>query len=110
MALQATLKSDPPQHAIRQRLVAELTEHLRNAEAVLTSLHDAKRVAEQQCREFERADAIKAVTGVSAIERSIATTSRMIERIKRELAEVRDASSLSEIRCKAGLGSLTLVG
>jgi len=107
---QANLTTEQPQQAIRQRLVADLSDHLRKAEAVLKSLHEAKRVAEQQCRDFKRADAMKAVTGVSAIERSITTTSRMIERLKREIAEIRDASNLKEIRCKAGLGSLTLVG
>lgn len=106
----ANLTTEQPQQAIRQRLVTELTEHLRKAEAVLIALQDAKRVAEQQCRDSKRSDAIKAVTGVSAIERSIATTSRIIERLKREIAEVRDAACLPDVRCKAGLGSLTLVG
>ncbi len=91
----------------RHRLVAELHERLRSAEAVLRALHEAKTEADQQAKEFKRADAMKAVTGSSAIEQAIAATSRMIDRLKREVNEVRrTVTSLDSVRLDAGVTSL----
>ncbi len=105
-----TLKLDSAAPVSRQRLIVELTERLGKAEAVLHSLHDAKAQAEQQCKDLKRQDAMKSVTGVSAIERAIAATSRMVDLLKREISEARKGGSLAEMRPLAGLGSLTLVG
>ena len=82
----------------RQRIVAELKNRLDQAEAVLSALRDAKHEAESQCQEFKRADAMKSVTGTSAIERAIVATSRIIDLLKREIAESRRGLPLTEVR------------
>ncbi|MFG0294114.1 MAG: hypothetical protein ACF8MJ_13315, partial [Phycisphaerales bacterium JB050] len=58
-------------------------------------------------RVLKRADAMKAITGSSGIERAIAATTRMIERLKREVGEVRQAmSSIEPVRLDMGSASL----
>jgi uncharacterized protein YhaN len=92
------LISDQTSPSSHQRMIVELKNRLDQAEAVLTALRDAKREAESQCAEFKRADAMKSVTGTSAIERAIAATSRIIDLLKREIAESRRGLPLTEVR------------
>lgn len=103
---QPTLSVHP--QCSRQRMILELKDRLDKAEAVLVALRDAKQEAESQSRELKRADAIKSVTGTSAIERAIAATSRIIELLKREMAEIRRAMPVDSRR-GSSLESLSLV-
>ncbi|MFU8828211.1 MAG: hypothetical protein ACNA8P_02150 [Phycisphaerales bacterium] len=105
-----TVKADREKLTTRQRLVVELIDRLRRAEAVLRSLQEAKQEADRQAQELKRADAMKAVTGFSGIERAIQATSRMIDLIKREMGEARATLSQSEARRLEDLGTLSLVG
>ncbi|MFI4854842.1 MAG: hypothetical protein ACIAQF_07695 [Phycisphaerales bacterium JB065] len=101
------LKTDPDPNGSRLRLASELQDRLRKAEAVLRSLYEAKMEADHQAKVLKRADAMKAITGSSGIERAIAATTRMIERLKREVGEVRQAmSSIEPVRLDMGSASL----
>lgn len=107
---QIVLDTDRDLTGPRQRIVLELVERLGRAEAVLRSLHEAEQEADRQSREFQRADAMKTVTGTSGIERAIAATTRMVDLLKREISDARRAMSASEVRRLDDLGSLSLVG
>ena len=88
----------------------ELQARLRKAEAVLRSLYDAKREADRQAVEFKRADAMKAVTGTSAIERAIHATSRIVERLKREVSEASRSLAQGDSPRFRSTGELSLLG
>lgn len=94
----------------RQRIILELAERLRKAESVLRSLYEAKQEADRQCREFQRADVMKSVTGTSGIERAIAATTRMVDLLKREISDARKTLPTAEVRRLDDLGSLSLIG
>lgn len=94
----------------RHRLVLELQERLRKAEAVLRSLYEAKREADQQAVELKRTDAMKAVTGSSAIERAIQATTRMVDRLKREVSDARRGLSQQASARFDAAGELSLLG
>lgn len=106
----ATPNTSPePAGSTRPSVVAELQDRLRKAEAVLRSLHEAKREADEQARRLKRTDAMKAVTGSSAIDRAISATTRMIERLKREVSEAGRVLGVAEVNT-LDPGRLSLVG
>ena len=94
----------------RQSMFIELQERLRKAEAVLRSLYEAKLEADRQAVELKRADAMKAVTGSSAIERAIHATSRIVERLKREVGEARRSLTQQATSRFDAAGELSLLG
>lgn len=101
------LQTDPALDGSRLRLASELQDRLRKAEAVLRSLYEAKKEADYQATVLKRADVMKAITGSSGIERAIVATTRMIERLKREVGEIRQAvSSMDPVRLDMGTASL----
>jgi len=87
----------------RQRILVETTAARDKAEALLEGLLDARRRSEANLRELRRDDALKAVTGASAMDNAIASTKRMVDTLTRAIDEVRrdltdeDLALLNEI-------------
>ena len=79
----------------RRRVLDELCERLLHAEAVLHSLHCAKAESEERLASDNRADALKAVTGRSALETAIDSTRRLIDRLRTAINEAQAALSSS---------------
>lgn len=104
----ASHPNDRDKLTTRQRLVLELLDRLRKAEAVMRSLDEARREADQQARDLKRADVMKAVTGLSGIEKAMQATSRMVDMLKREISEASARLSQIEVRRLRDLGSLSL--
>lgn len=107
---QPTVRNDAGTHRDRHGVFIELQERLRKAEAVLRSLYDAKQEADRQAVELKRTDVMKAVTGTSAIERAIHATSRIVERLKREVSEAHRSLTQYEAARFDATGELSLVG
>jgi hypothetical protein len=59
------------------------------AEALLRALQDAKVDSEKRLTELKQPDALKAVTGRSAMDNAIASTQRMIETLNRAAGDLR---------------------
>lgn len=59
------------------------------AEALLRSLQDAKVESEKRLTDLKQPDALKAVTGRSAMDNAIASTQRMIETLNRASGDLR---------------------
>lgn len=72
----------------QQRLLIETNERRARAQELLKSLMRAKSECEEQMNRAQRSDAIKDVTGHSALERAIATTRRMIETLDQAIRDV----------------------
>lgn len=80
----STLTSMTP----RQRMVLETTSARDQAEALLRGLLTARERSEQYLVEAKKPDAIRSITGRSAMDNAIASTRRMIDTLNRTLAEL----------------------
>jgi hypothetical protein len=83
--------SETETRSMCKRLVDELRAKLHEAEALLRSLHRAKQESETRLSEENRADAMKLVTGRSAIESAIESTRHLIERLRSVIVEAQRA-------------------
>lgn len=90
----------------RQRILIETTAARDQAEALLRALLDAKSKSERRLAELKQTDALKAVTGRSAMDNAIATTQRMVETLNRSIGQLKlsepDADALEEPDRAAG--------
>ncbi len=78
----------------RQQALLQTLATRQNAEKLLASLLRAQTECDQQLQKERRADAMKAVTGASSLDRAIASTRRMIEQLDRSLEQMsRDLES-----------------
>ena len=77
-----------------QRILLETTAARDQAEALLRALLDAKSQSERRLAELKQPDALKAVTGRSAMDNAIANTQRMIETLNRSIGQLK--TTLSE--------------
>ncbi len=75
--------------ANRQRILLEFNTARDQAEALLRGLLDAKAQSEKHLAELRQPDALKAVTGKSAMDNAIASTQRMIETLNRATSELK---------------------
>lgn len=73
----------------RQRILVETAAARDKAEQLLRGLVDAKKQSEKYLADAKQTDAIKAVTGRSAIDNAIASAQRMHDSLSRALAELR---------------------
>lgn len=72
----------------RQRMVLETTSARDQAEALLRGLLTARERSEQFLVESKKTDAMKSITGRSAMDNAIASTQRMIDTLNRALTEL----------------------
>lgn len=72
------------------------------AEALLRALKDAKGESEKRLADLKQPDALKAVTGRTAMDNAIASTQRMIETLNRAATELKRELSEDELRDIAG--------
>lgn len=68
------------------------------AEALLRSLQDAKVESEKRLTDLKQPDALKAVTGRSAMDNAIASTQRMIETLNRASGDLRRELTEDELK------------
>ncbi|MFM9996757.1 MAG: hypothetical protein ACKVU4_13270 [Phycisphaerales bacterium] len=73
----------------RQRILLEITAARDQAEVLLRGLLDAKAQSERRLSELKQADALKAVTGKSAMDNGIASVQRMIETLNRVTGDLK---------------------
>jgi len=73
----------------KQRILLETTKARDKAEHLLRGLLDAKAQSERHLAELKQQDALKAVTGRSAMDNAIASAQRMLEALNRALAELK---------------------
>lgn len=73
----------------RQRILLETTAARDKAEALLRGLLDAKAKSEKHLSEVGQIDALKKVTGKSAMDNAIASTQRMVDALNRSLQTLR---------------------
>jgi hypothetical protein len=72
------------------------------AESLLRALKDAKGESEKRLADLKQPDALKAVTGRTAMDNAIASTQRMIETLNRAADELKRELSEDELRDIAG--------
>jgi hypothetical protein len=68
------------------------------AEALLRALQDAKVESEKRLTDLKQPDALKAVTGRSAMDNAIASTQRMIETLNRASGDLRRDLTDAELK------------
>lgn len=71
---------------------------MRRAQEDLAALTRARDESETRLRRANQTDALKAVTGTSAIDNAIAATQRMIQMLQRELSTLKKTLTESELR------------
>lgn len=71
------------------RTLKDLSQVREQAENLLRALQDAKVESERRLSELKQPDALKAVTGRSAMDNAIASTQRMIDTIARASTDLR---------------------
>lgn len=77
----------------KQRIVLETTAARDKAEVLLRGLLDAKAASEENLQHLRQPDAMKLVTGRSAMDNAITSTRRMIDSLNRALHDLqRDLS------------------
>ncbi|MCA9311555.1 MAG: hypothetical protein KDA21_10145 [Phycisphaerales bacterium] len=81
----------------QQRLLIETHERRNRAHALLSSLLRARTECEHQMTRAQRADAIKEVTGSSALDRAIASTRRMIDTLEQAMRDVMNSLSREDL-------------
>lgn len=87
----------------RQRILSETVAARDRAEKLLQGLVDARRRTEQHLERLGKPDAMRKVTGRSAMDNAIASTQRMIESLNRALEQLKRGLSdedLAEIRAE----------
>jgi hypothetical protein len=72
----------------RQRILLESTLARDTAESLLQRLVGAKAESERRLGELRQADALKKVTGRSAMDNAIVSTQRMIETLNRSITQL----------------------
>lgn len=72
------------------------------ADTLLRALKDAKGESEKRLADLKLPDALKAVTGRTAIDNAIASTQRMIETLNRAAADLKRELSEDDLRDAAG--------
>ncbi len=80
--------ADPTMTA-RQRILTDITAARDQAEVLLRGLLDAKAQSERRLAELRQPDALKAVTGRSAMDNGIAAVQRMIETLNRVTSDLK---------------------
>lgn len=82
----------------RLRAARDWAASIRRAQEDLAALTRAREESEARLRDARQTDAMKAVTGTSAIDNAIAATQRMIQMLQRELAALKKTLSDTELR------------
>ncbi len=72
----------------QQRVILDWRVARDGAEALLRSLQDARNESEKRMRELKQTDAMKKVTGRSAIDNAISSTQRMIDTLNRAITQL----------------------
>jgi hypothetical protein len=73
----------------RDHMLREWTTARDEAEALLRSLLEAKRESEKRLSQIRQTDAMKRVTGRSALDNAIASTKRMVETLEWNIGQAR---------------------
>jgi hypothetical protein len=91
----------------KQRILLETTAARDKAEALLRGLMDAKATSERHLEQIKQPDAMKLVTGKSAMDNAIASTQRMLESLNRALTDLHeglDEQDLDLLRANGSAG------
>lgn len=81
----------------RQRILVETIAARDRAEALLEGLVDARSKTERHLAELGKPDAMRSVTGRSAMDNAIASTQRMVESLERALQQLKRGLSEEDL-------------